>query len=121
MCSTSFAAVRKRRGAGPRQRSGTLSKASDCSCCKLVSVDSVDLLQAAAHRPFQIVAGPTVFRVATGDILFLLPPQLARLLWRHLLGDGPDIRPLDLAIEIGEFGIGADRLFHLAAGGGAGG
>src|SRR6476661_6280284 len=119
MCSMWWTAVWKRRGAGRRQRRGQGSKASGCSCCKLVPVDAVVLLQAAAHRFFQIVAGPAVFRVATGDKFLLLPPQLARLLWRHLLSDGPDIRPLDLAIEIGEFGTGADRLFHLAAGGGA--
>src|SRR5256885_4051175 len=83
----------------------------------LIPVDPVNLLQAVAHGLFQIVAGPAVFRIAPGDIFLLLSPQRARLLWGHLPGSGPDIRRLDLAIEIGEFGVGTNRLLHLAAGG----
>src|SRR5438874_13393389 len=85
----------------------------------LIPVDPVNLLQAVAHGLFQIVAGPAVFRIAPGDIFLLLSPQRARLLWGHLPGRGPDVRRLDLSIEIGEFGVGADRLLHLAAGGSA--
>src|SRR6187200_2679170 len=67
----------------------------------LIPVDSVDALQAVEHRLFQIVAGAAVFRVAPGEVFLLLALELARLLRRQLLGDCPDIRSLNLAIEIG--------------------
>src|SRR4029078_9033063 len=85
----------------------------------LVSVDPVQPLQPLAHRLLQVVVRPAESGIAARDEFLLLAPQGARLARSHRFTGRPGIRPVHLQVEVGEFGIGANRFFHLAPGGGA--
>src|SRR5205085_9672473 len=85
----------------------------------LVPVHPVDALHPFAHGLLQIVARFAELRIAAGDefVLFTaqltLQPRGGRLLHRA------DIGSINLAIEVGQGRIGADRLLHRPARGGA--
>src|ERR1700710_177588 len=83
-------------------------------CRPSISVDAIDLLQPLFHRLPQVIARPAEFGIAASNKILLLALQLALLPGVLDLAKRPQIRGVDLAVEIGKFGIGADRPFHRA-------
>src|SRR5665647_1748130 len=79
------------------------------------------MVQPLPHGLLQVVARTAERGVAAGDELVLLAlqrPAGARTAGRRL-ADHLGVHGIDLAVEIGELRIGADRLLHGAPGGGA--
>ena len=82
----------------------------------LLPGDRVELLQPLFHRLAKIVATLAERGVALLDEVALLPGQRQRraMAVGFRTRDHPQEHVVDVAVELGEAGIGADRLFDLA-------
>src|SRR5260364_18892 len=88
---------------------------SRCSGRWSIAVDAVQSSQAILHLLLEVVAGSAEADIAAGDecvLLLLQGPCRGRL---HSFAHDPCLRAVDLAIEIGKLGIGADRLLDRTA------
>src|SRR5690242_11696575 len=81
----------------------------------LIPVGPQKMLQTVPHELQQVVAGFAEIRVAAGDEVILLALQGLPLARRLGLAHDADVHRMDLAVEIGEFRIGADRLLRRPA------
>ena len=82
---------------------------------------AVELVQPLLHRLAQVVAAAAERGVALVDEVALLPGQRQRraMAVGFRARDRPQEDVVDVAVELGEAGIGADRLFHRTLRGGA--
>src|SRR6202166_2272864 len=88
---------------------------------RLMRLDRQQTVEPLAHRLLQIVVRAAEGRVAAGEKIVLLALQGAagaRAGARRIM-DRLGIGGVDLAVEIGQFRAGADRLLHRALRGGA--
>src|SRR6478736_10443439 len=81
----------------------------------------LEFFQPVFHGLAQIIAAAAEGGVALADEVALLPGQRQRrpVAVGFRARDHPQEDVVDVAVELGEARIGADRLFHLALGGGA--
>src|SRR6478735_11343207 len=83
----------------------------------LIAVGAYDFPQPFLHDLAQVISRPAELGIAAGDISLLLALQLAGVIEAPGFTHDPDIHRMDLAVEVGQLAIGADRLLHRAAGG----
>jgi hypothetical protein len=86
---------------------------------RLIPVNAVQTPEALAHRLFQIVTRLAEAGIASCDEFVLFALQIADVATVTGFLKHPDVRPVDLPIEVGEFGIGANRLLDRPPCGGA--
>src|SRR5215831_16847484 len=93
---------------------GTRSRQPKSSCSDLISVDPQQTLESLAHGLLQVVARTAVLQIAAGKKLFLLALQRPPGATAHTsrFAHRPGVCGIDLAVEIGKLGTGADRLLH---------
>lgn len=87
----------------------------------LLPGDRIELFQPIFHRLAEIIAALAERTVALLDEVALLPGQRQRraMAAGFRIGDHTEKNIVDVAVELGQTGIGADRLFDLAFRGGA--
>src|SRR5439155_1381366 len=98
------------RGEGAAARTGGCALMIDRPLSPLVGFNRQQMVQPRFHGLMQIVVRPAEGGIAAGDELILLALQGAagaRTVARRLV-DHLGIHRIDLAVEIGEFRIGAD-------------
>src|SRR5581483_9573240 len=83
---------------------------------RLLGLDRPEVVEPCAHRLLEVVACLAEGGVARGDKLLLLALELARRAGSGCRTQQFRIHGVDFAIEVGETGISADRLFDRAAG-----
>src|SRR5690242_20177107 len=84
--------------------------------CGSISLDLQQPLQALAHRLLQVVTSLAEVGVAAGEkiVLRLLQGAAGARAVGHGVVHDLAVHRIDLAVEIGEIGTGADRLLHRA-------
>src|SRR5262249_39793949 len=84
-----------------------------------IPIHPVQPLQPVLHRFLQVITRPAKLGVAAGDGLVLLAPARPGLGRATRFADDARVQGVDLAVEIGELAIGADRLLDGTANAGA--